>query len=70
MPSDNKERREWLASHGLPHDNVEGDMLLEFIADQCRLARLDERSLALQYMQGWKYKEDYKKRLKSLEEQR
>ena len=40
------ELRETLAKNGLPHNNVEGDLLIEIIETYCqdreRLARIDE----------------------------
>jgi len=34
-----------------------------YVEQEVSKARHEERSLALSYMQGWKYKDDYKKKL-------
>jgi hypothetical protein len=44
------------------------DDLVALIADQCRLARREERSLAMMYLYETNRLEDYKRKLKSLKE--
>lgn len=47
-----EEIREWLGSHGLPHNEVEGDLLIDYIigyAEQReRQARIDELKMLRQ----------------------
>lgn len=44
--TDREEWRNWLASHGLPHNEVEGELILDFIdgliSNREKLARIDE----------------------------
>jgi|SRR5690606_37091208 len=44
--TDREEWRNWLASHGLPHNEVEGELILDFIealiSNREKLARIEE----------------------------